>query len=44
MTVCICSLRSGAMFWLVGNAMQVAFLLATRVSWPSGENGAVMIR
>ena len=31
------------MFWLVGSAMQVAFLLATRVSSRRAENGAVMI-
>ena len=48
-TVCsiivfIASLRSGAMFWLVGSAMQVAFLDGTWVLWPSGENGAEITR
>ena len=37
-------LRSGAIGWLVGSAMQVALCVATWVSWPSGENGAVTIR
>src|SRR5476651_1246712 len=38
------ALRRGLMDWLVGSATQVAFLDATWVSWPSGENGAVMMR
>ena len=40
----IASSRVGAIFWFVGSAMQVAFVVSTRVSWPSGEKGAVMMR
>ena len=36
-------LRPGAIDWLVGSAMQVAFFVPTWVSSPSGENGAVTI-
>jgi len=32
------------MGWLVGSTTQVAFFDAMWVSWPSGENGAVMMR
>ena len=38
------SLRSGRIGWLVGSATQVALRESTRVSWPSGEKGAVTIR
>ena len=37
-------LRSGLIGWLVGIATQVAFFEPMCVSWPSGENGAEMMR
>jgi hypothetical protein len=37
-------LRPTLIGWLVGSARQVAFLVPTLVSWPSGEKGAVTIR
>ena len=37
-------LRRGAMGWLVGSAMQVAFRVFTCASCPRGENGAVTMR